>query len=108
MDVMRELLHHGIDVNSSDVRDTTALHKAALFNNAGVVHVLVEAGADIETRDEAMDKTPLHSAAVAGSCGALLALLQHKAEVDAQDITTGDPRCIWPTVACITKRLTSC
>eukprot|EP00903_Cladosiphon_okamuranus_P008515 g8179.t1 len=70
------------DVNSRLTYGTTTLHVAAESDQAGAVHALIEAGADIETDGE---KTPLSEAIFRNSPSAMLALFEHGANVNARD-----------------------
>ncbi|CAN0314543.1 unnamed protein product, partial [Ectocarpus fasciculatus] len=46
--MVRALLQHGANVDSSDQLGLTALHWAAVMNSSALIDVLVEAGADLE------------------------------------------------------------
>jgi len=60
-----------------------SLHEAARFNNPKVVCALLEAGADIEKRDDE-GRTPLCLAALYGAKEALKALIGAGADVNAR------------------------
>lgn len=82
--ILRAILFHTADVNAADSLGCTALHRAALNNQAGAIDVLVEAGAIIDAPDKA-GRTALHSASAEGSSDAVVALLGHGADQDALD-----------------------
>jgi len=64
-DVVALLLEHGAGVNETDGR-ATALHEAAFRGDAGLVELLLAAGADASLRDGAFDATPAGWAEHAG------------------------------------------
>jgi ankyrin repeat protein len=64
-DVVALLLEHGADVNETDGR-ATAMHEAALRGDAGMVELLLSAGADATIRDAMYDATPAGWAEYAG------------------------------------------
>ncbi|KAA0161305.1 hypothetical protein FNF31_03919 [Cafeteria roenbergensis] len=64
--------------------DVTALVMAAQYGNSDAVRVLIERGADVETRSEE-GKTPVMWAAASESLDVLIQLLQHGADADATD-----------------------
>lgn len=82
-DIMKALIARGADMHAG-YGGATALHVAALNDQADAVHVLVEAGAntDVKTGD---GRTPLSCAAAFGSCKAMLALLQRGASMTTRD-----------------------
>lgn len=84
VDVMRAAIERGAYLEAADAGNYTALHHAAISNEATAVDVLVEAGADIEVPGGDESSTPLHSAAEHRSQEALLALLKHGADANAR------------------------
>lgn len=58
---IKELLDSGIDVNYRDIDDRTALHVAACQGFVDVVGLLIERGADVDTKDR-WGSTPLADA----------------------------------------------
>lgn len=88
VDLLREVIEHRVNLNSTSDKGTTALHLAAFFNHAAAIDALVEAGANIKAKDNG--STPLHVAATNRSPAAVLALLKHGASINQQN-TAGNP-----------------
>jgi ankyrin repeat protein len=87
------LLSHGADVNLAAVCDghlVSPLHAAAEHGHVGVCRQLLEAGADIEFRDE-LQYTPLHLAAEKGHIGVSVLLMQRGADTRALDSNLDTP-----------------
>ena len=83
--VIQALLRYGIDVNMcNSIVGWSALHGAALADQAGAIDALTKAGADMEIKCN-MGRTPLCTAAENDSPNALLALLQNGAGIRVQD-----------------------
>lgn len=51
LDGIKELLDSGIDVNFRDIDNRTALHVAACQGYSDVVSLLLERGAEVDTKD---------------------------------------------------------
>ena len=64
--------------------DPNVLPLAALSGNAGAVKVLLEAGADLEARNE-RGTTPLHKAALRGNAETVTVLLEAGADLEARN-----------------------
>lgn len=65
----------------------TALHLAAFFGKLAAVRLLLEAGADMETRaHNRQDNMPLHAATAAGRRDVAEALLRRGADLDARNV----------------------
>lgn len=62
IEVVRDLLDHGADVDAEDEFGFTAILHAARLNNTELVRVLLEAGADPEAADNVYGSTPLSCA----------------------------------------------
>jgi ankyrin repeat protein len=78
---IKQLLAEGTDINAFDSIGMTALHWAAKKENLEVAACLIEAGADVNARDEAqIGDTAL--AAVAGNCSFDMARLLVDAGAD--------------------------
>ena len=80
-DVIR-CLGQGADIEARGEFDWTPLHMAARYGNTGAAKALLDAGADIDSRDEG--QTPLHLAAGWGTAEAVNALLKGGAYIEAQ------------------------
>lgn len=80
---LRHLLNM-MDVNYHDVDQATALHAAALAGNRKGVKILLQKGAELESR-EMRGQTPLHWAARNGHHLMVLLLVQRGADVNARD-----------------------
>lgn len=85
---IRECLSRGADANAKS-SGATALHWAALGNNAPGIAALVEAGADLEGRTGA-GATPLHWAAKYGNLAAIGALVRAGSSVSSLDHNGSD------------------
>ena len=99
-DVLRELLQGGADPNAASADGTTPLMMAAGLGYRSyqphtprgrpappveeAVRVLVEAGADVNARNEA-DFTPLHAATFRGLNEVIEYLVEQGADIDARD-----------------------
>jgi len=78
VDQVKQLLATGSDVNSRDRERETPLIEAALADQPAAVAALIEAGADLEARND-RGFTALHASAYVG-------LLDHGAAVDARSL----------------------
>ncbi|CAN0114982.1 unnamed protein product, partial [Ectocarpus fasciculatus] len=90
IDLTRQLLQLGARATDSTSDGCTALHWAAWSMNASAIDLLVEAGANLETRTTYDGSTPLHLAASQGAnAAAIEALVRHGADVHAQEKPSG-------------------
>jgi ankyrin repeat protein len=82
-EVARYLILKGADVNqpSNNGFNVFPLHSAVAGNYTDIARVLVNAGAQVNIKQQA-GTTPLHSAAQNGNADILILLLEHGAEVD--------------------------
>lgn len=81
-----KLLFKGeIDINKKNNRGLTALHIASSYGNVEVSQCLLEAGADVDTRDSTYQRTPLLNAIFNDEDLAIPALLNHNADVAVID-----------------------
>lgn len=78
------LLRHKARIGATGPRGRSALHEAAAAGHAGIVHALLDAGADPRAVDPE-GRTPLHEAARAGALPVVEALLDAGAAADARD-----------------------
>ena len=83
----------GFSVKDRDDFGLTPLHWAALFSrNPEVITALLEAGADINARNDKQGETPLHSAAIGNdNPDVITALLQSGADVNARNASGATP-----------------
>ena len=83
------LLHEsgttGIDINSKDKYEKTALHLALDAENGEMAKILVRNGADVNVTLDTEKTTPLHWSARKGAEELCEALLKQKANVDTFD-----------------------
>jgi uncharacterized protein len=86
-----ELLEAGCDVNAQDEEGRTALIQATIYNNVEAVQILIEHGANVNTRDFFGGNAALHFAAKNYSIELLQLLLKNKAEIDIKDINGYTP-----------------
>jgi ankyrin repeat protein len=76
--LLTELLEAGCDVNAQDEEGRTALIQAAIYNNVEVVQILIDHGANVNTRDFFSGNAALHFAAKNYSLELLQLLLKIK------------------------------
>ncbi|KAI8498787.1 positive regulation of extrinsic apoptotic signaling pathway via death domain receptors protein [Branchiostoma belcheri] len=84
---VQQLLRRGVDVNCIEPllsSGNTPLHEAAYGGHVGVVELLLNAGAQVDSRD-GLKNTPLHEAAEGGHVGVAKLLLKAGAQVDSRD-----------------------
>lgn len=90
VEVLREMIAYGADVNASDSTGYTPLHAAATDNEPGAIDALVEAGANVEALEKE-SRTPLHHASQWDAPEAIIALLRHGADKNKVDISGLSP-----------------
>ncbi len=88
---VRELLRSGADVNEAQGDGMTALHWASLRGDAGMVSVLLYAGANPEATTRLGAYTPLHLAAREGRSEVARLLLEGGSAVDPPTTTGATP-----------------
>lgn len=82
---IRGLLREGVNANSQDnSKRTTPLHHAAMADQDVTIHVLLQAGANVNVRDN-FELTPLHYAATMNHIKIIKILLRAGANVNARD-----------------------
>ena len=86
IDAVRGLIARGANPDAPHGDGMTALHWAAQHGNVEIVALLVDAGADVETRTRLGSHTPLHVASRSARTAAVRALLA--AGADARAVTT--------------------
>jgi hypothetical protein len=85
LDVVRVLLAHGVDKNTTSNQDeSTPLHQASLDGYVDVTRLLLQHNADLNARDSIVD-TPLHNASMAGNTRVAQLLLEHGADINPQN-----------------------
>ncbi len=84
-DVARYLVLKGADVNlpSKNGFNVYPIHSAAAGNYTDIVKLLIEAGAEVNVKQQA-GSTPLHAAAQYGNLDMLIVLLERGAEVNVR------------------------
>lgn len=83
IEMVRSLLKTGADVNAAQGDGMTALHWAALQDNADMATMLVYAGANLEATTRLGGNTPLHLASRQGNTITIEALLEAGSDVNA-------------------------
>ena len=83
VEAVRSLLREGADANAPQPDGLTALHWAALNDDAEIIRVVVYAGATLEPRTRVGGYTPLHLASRSGNAEAVGALLESGADPNA-------------------------
>lgn len=83
--VVKAIVPHVSDINAAASDGRTALHRAAFFNQAGVIDALVRAGADVDACDSECHWTPLHDASSQCSSDAVAVLVAHGANINVMD-----------------------
>jgi len=81
---VQKMIHNGVDVNSPDGHQKTALHKAVSRRRPEIINFLLEKKANPSARDR-HKLTPLHWAAYRGYLNGIKILLKAKADISAAD-----------------------
>ena len=85
LDVVRLLLAHGVDINStSNEIESTPLHQASLSGDVDVTRLLLRHKANLNAKDSLLD-TPLHNASFTGKTKVTELLLEHGADVNQRN-----------------------
>jgi ankyrin repeat protein len=84
VEVIRELILEGADINISDRLGETPLHYAAQHGNAYVAEVLITNGADVNAKNNA-GETPLHCATFWGYQQMVELLIANGADITAKN-----------------------
>jgi hypothetical protein len=82
LELVRQLVEGGSDVNATDQYGWLPLHRAAVNNRDQVIAYLARAGSALEARGTD-DWTPLHLACVSGSSRAVAALIKAGGDVNS-------------------------
>ena len=86
LDMVKLLLHHGANVNETDIENRTPLFEACLMGDEVIVSFLLECGANTNIRDE-QEHSPLMCACQCGSIVIVKMLLQNGALQSFKDKT---------------------
>src|SRR5262245_19478674 len=86
---VESLLKAGADVNAAQGDGMTALHWAAERSHAGMVGMLLRAGADVAAVTRTGEYTPLHLASRTGSAAVIARLLESAADAKARTTNSG-------------------
>jgi ankyrin repeat protein len=81
--LVRKLLEDGVSVRDVDEGGRTPLHLAACVGNVDIMKILLQYGAEVNTKDGTNRATPLHCAASKGHLSSLKMLIRHGADVNA-------------------------
>lgn len=63
IDIVRELLNSGVDINAQDEQGRTAIMIATYANDAEMVKVLIDEGADVDIQDDMLNNPFLYAGA---------------------------------------------
>jgi uncharacterized protein len=81
---VQKLIQSGTNVNELDANEDAPLVIAAYKGYTQIVHLLLEAGADVTAVDPGMKATALHAAAYAGRTEAAQLLIKYKIDINKQ------------------------
>jgi ankyrin repeat protein len=84
LDVARDLIEAGADVNAKDNEGLTPLYMCALGGHVEVARALIEAGADVNAKKD-NGVTPLHMCAYTGHLEVSRALIEKGADVNTKE-----------------------
>lgn len=93
LDVIRELLHYGIDINTKDINGNTALHVALGWSmgNLSLVRELLNHGASVHAKNR-YNQTPLHLAVENElDIKIIREVLKHGAKANTKDLYNNTP-----------------
>ena len=85
IEIIEFLLSHGIDINAREERGLTALHLAAMRDDAVILRVLIERGAEIDSQTKT-GETALHFAAMFGRFTTVQVLIDNHADISIKDV----------------------
>ena len=82
LDILGLLIIRGANIHARNQSGEMALHLGAWFGHTSVVHAMLDAGADIEAKDNLCEETPLFKAAANGHTSIVILLTQRGARTD--------------------------
>ena len=83
--IVLRLINHRADIKAEDEDGRTALHRAAENGHNETVLILVEHGAEVNTKEAKYGQTPLHLAALNGHKAVAQTLLENGAKANLKD-----------------------
>jgi ankyrin repeat protein len=86
---VKRLIDEGADVDELDSNGDAPLVMAAYLGHSKIVHLLLEAGADVAAVDPSMKATALHAASYAGRTEAAKLLIDYGIDIDKQGPRNG-------------------
>ncbi|XP_077287655.1 SH2 ankyrin repeat kinase isoform X2 [Arctopsyche grandis] len=90
--ILAELIRSGMSVNCRDTTGYTPLHYACQLNHPSIIKLLVlEGGANVQTRHAQTGKVPLHEAAQYGHIDCVKALLDMNAPANPRTVENETP-----------------
>ena len=84
LELVKELLEQGAEINARDKYGWTALHFASLYGHLEIVKELHEAGAEIEAKTNNNGMTALHYASRNGHLEIVKYLVEKGADIEAK------------------------
>jgi GA-binding protein transcription factor beta len=89
LEELKNLLVQGAPI-TTDWMDSSPLHSAAFNGIDGIIQMLIQAGATIDSKTK-VDKTPLHFAATEGHINSVQVLVNNGADVHSKDMLMMTP-----------------
>lgn len=102
LDIFELLLKHGMHVHVKSSYEVTPLIQACALEKWEKVHLLIDAGCDVNACCPSTGCIPLHCAVSSGQCDIVKKLLEHGANPDLLDIDKYSPLHYAALVGCLT------